>query len=163
YLIGADLKRYLEPWAHARLNAVERCLLAQRIAGEAPATARHLRELWELLPPRPDEKDRLFETALRGRALSEAEETSFRADEGMGGEQLLQAAARAAERRARDGQRLLARLRGVGWQDAVPQRARHRGEPQLYRDDARARRARSAVRGREAHNENRRRCVHAHG
>ena len=78
YLIGADLQRYLEPWTHAHLNAAERCLLAQRIAGEGPATARHLRELWELLPPNPDEQDRRFETALRGRALSDAEAGDFK-------------------------------------------------------------------------------------
>jgi hypothetical protein len=69
YLVGADLQRYREPWAHARLNAVERCLLAQRIAEEKAATARQLRELWELLPPKLDEQDHFFETALRGRAL----------------------------------------------------------------------------------------------
>jgi hypothetical protein len=73
YLLGADLTRYLEPWAYERLNVVERCLLAQRAPGEAAATARHLRELWELLPPDPAHQDLLFETALRGRALSEGE------------------------------------------------------------------------------------------
>ncbi len=72
YLIGADLKRYLEPWAYARLNVVEQALLAQRLPGESANTARHLREQWELLPPNPEEDDRLFETALRGRALEEA-------------------------------------------------------------------------------------------
>ena len=71
YLIGADLRRYLEPWAFARLNAAERCLLAQRIPGESAATARHLRELWELLTPDPDRQDQLFETALRGRAMDQ--------------------------------------------------------------------------------------------
>ncbi|MSU34164.1 MAG: hypothetical protein EXS36_03450 [Pedosphaera sp.] len=69
YLLEADLKRYLEPWAYARLNVVERVLLARRLPGEAAPTARHLRELWELLPPDPEAEDRLFETALRGRAL----------------------------------------------------------------------------------------------
>jgi hypothetical protein len=69
YLLEADLKRYLEPWAYARLNVVERALLARRLPGEAAAGSRHLRELWELLPPDPEAEDRLFETALRGRAL----------------------------------------------------------------------------------------------
>jgi hypothetical protein len=69
YLIGLDLKKHLEPWAYARLNIVERVLLAQRIENEAPNAARHLRELWERIPPNPDEADRLFETALRGRAM----------------------------------------------------------------------------------------------
>ena len=66
YLIGNDLHPYLEPWAFARLNAAERCLLAQHLPGEAAATARRERELWELLPPDPDREDQLFETALRG-------------------------------------------------------------------------------------------------
>jgi autotransporter-associated beta strand protein len=69
YLLGRNLARYREPWAYARLNVAERALLAQRVKGEAANAARHLRELWELIPPNPDEQDRLFETALRGRAL----------------------------------------------------------------------------------------------
>ena len=69
FLLGNDLARYLEPWAYARLNVVERALLAQRAKGEAANAARHLRELWEMVPPNVDEQDRLFETALRGRAL----------------------------------------------------------------------------------------------
>jgi hypothetical protein len=71
FLLGDDLRGYLAPWAHARLNAVERCLLAQRIPGEAAATARNLRELWELLPPDLGLQNFLFETALRGSSLHE--------------------------------------------------------------------------------------------
>ncbi len=71
FLLENDLKSYLQPWAYARLNVVERALLGQRIGGEAEGAARHLRELWEMIPPNPDEQDRLFETALRGRALLE--------------------------------------------------------------------------------------------
>ncbi|HTF13386.1 MAG TPA: hypothetical protein VK643_01845, partial [Burkholderiales bacterium] len=69
FLLGNDLAPYLQPWAYGRLNVVERALLAPRIGGESPGAARHLRELWEMIPPNPDEQDRLFETALRGRAL----------------------------------------------------------------------------------------------
>ncbi len=72
YLLETDLRRYLEPWAYARLNVVERALLARRLPGEAANAARHLRELWELLPANPDGDERLFETALRGRALETA-------------------------------------------------------------------------------------------
>ncbi len=71
YLLESDLKRFLEPWAYARLNVVERALLARRLPGETANTARHLMELWELLPPNPEEDDRLFETGLRGRALEQ--------------------------------------------------------------------------------------------
>lgn len=69
YLLGLDLSKHLEPWAYARLNIVERILLAQRLQNEAPNAARHVRELWEMIPPNPEEADRLFETALRGRAM----------------------------------------------------------------------------------------------
>jgi hypothetical protein len=69
YLLGLDLTKHLEPWAYARLNIVERILLAQRLQNEAPNAARHVRELWEMIPPNPEEADRLFETALRGRAM----------------------------------------------------------------------------------------------
>lgn len=69
YLLGLDLAKHLEPWAYARLNIVERILLAQRLENEAPNAARHVRELWEMIPPNPEETDRLFETALRGRAM----------------------------------------------------------------------------------------------
>jgi len=69
FLLGLDLAHYLEPWAYARLNMVERILLAQRIAGDAPNAARHVRELWEMIPPNPELKDQLFETAMRGRSL----------------------------------------------------------------------------------------------
>ncbi|WP_395745982.1 hypothetical protein [Prosthecobacter sp.] len=69
YLLGLDLRHHLASWSYARLNIVERILLAQRIKEEAPNAARHVRELWEMIPPNPEEADRLFETALRGRAL----------------------------------------------------------------------------------------------
>lgn len=69
YLLGLDLKKFVEPWAYARLNIVERILLAQRIEGEGGNAARHVRELWEMIPPNPEMADHLFETALRGRAM----------------------------------------------------------------------------------------------
>lgn len=69
YLLGLDLQKYLQPWAYSRLNIVERILLAQRIENEAPHAARHVRELWEMIPSNPEQADHLFETALRGRAM----------------------------------------------------------------------------------------------
>lgn len=68
-LLGHDLSKHLEPWAYAHLNIVERILLAQRIENEAPNAARHVRELWEMIPPNPEQADHLFETALRGRTM----------------------------------------------------------------------------------------------
>jgi hypothetical protein len=69
YLLGRGLQSYLQPWAYAQLNIVERILLGQRIENEAPNAARHVRELWEMIPPNPEEADRLFEAALRGKAM----------------------------------------------------------------------------------------------
>ncbi len=76
YLLGLDLTPHLEPWAYARLNIVERILLAQRIKNEAPNTARHVRELFEMIPPNPEEADHLFETALRGRTMESGDRTA---------------------------------------------------------------------------------------
>jgi hypothetical protein len=72
YLLESDLAGYLRPTPYARLNLVERALLGQRAKGEAVNIARNLREMWEMVPPNPDLQDRLFETALRGRALEAA-------------------------------------------------------------------------------------------
>lgn len=69
YLLGIDLRRYLEPWRFAQLNAAERAFLVARLQAEGADIERHLQELWELLPPNPEETDRLFEIALRGRSL----------------------------------------------------------------------------------------------
>ena len=82
FLLGLDLAPYLEPWAYARLNIVERILLAQRIQNEAPNAARHVRELWEMIPPNPEQQDVLFETALRGRAMEKGDLEGFRANYG---------------------------------------------------------------------------------
>lgn len=70
YMLGMDLGRHLEPRAHARLNTAERALLGRRMEAQREAEARHLRELWELVPPDPEASGRLFETALRGRGMA---------------------------------------------------------------------------------------------
>ena len=71
YLVGSDLKVYLEPWNYARLNTVERVLLAGRLGGDEPAAAaRHLSDLLELIPPDPARDEREWATAILGKALS---------------------------------------------------------------------------------------------
>ncbi|OYW77116.1 MAG: hypothetical protein B7Z37_05580 [Verrucomicrobia bacterium 12-59-8] len=82
FLLGLDLTPHLEPWAYARLNIVERILLAQRINNEAPNAARHVRELWEMIPPNPEMQDLLFETALRGRAMEKGDLDDFHVNYG---------------------------------------------------------------------------------
>ncbi|MBK9385691.1 MAG: hypothetical protein IPN34_12850 [Planctomycetes bacterium] len=70
WLLGADLSRYLESYAFARLNTVERILLAQRFPAERESIARALRETLELNPPDPERESFLFRGALQGDALS---------------------------------------------------------------------------------------------
>ncbi len=69
FLLGNNLAKYLQPSEYVRLNVVECALLAQRLPAEAANVSRNLRELWELIPPNPENADQLFETALRGRAM----------------------------------------------------------------------------------------------
>ena len=69
YLLGHDLSAYLLPWNHEQLNVVERVLLAQRIAAERAATARHVKDLYSLLPPNVDRFIHLFDTAVQRSAL----------------------------------------------------------------------------------------------
>lgn len=70
WLLGDDLGAYLDPWRFGRLNAVERVLLAKRVAGESAKTARHLDDLLRLQPPNPDRTLKLFDTAVLGQALN---------------------------------------------------------------------------------------------
>jgi hypothetical protein len=72
WLLGKDLARYLEPWTFGRLNAIERVLLARRIAEQQAAVARHIRERYELQTPDPESEARRFLTALQGGGLDEA-------------------------------------------------------------------------------------------
>ncbi|MFC1806097.1 hypothetical protein ACFL09_03865 [Planctomycetota bacterium] len=69
YLLGDDLRGYLRPWAFRQLNIVERALLARRIEGEHPHMARHVKDLFDLIPPNIEHFNHLFKTALKGRAL----------------------------------------------------------------------------------------------
>jgi hypothetical protein len=74
WLFEDDLAEYAQPWQFERLNVVERVLLAQRLAGEPARTARHLNDLYRLLPPNPDRIAMLFETSVKGSALAAGDE-----------------------------------------------------------------------------------------
>ena len=74
YLLEDDLASYLAPWSYGRLNVAERILLAQRIDGEAPRTAEHLTNAWNLIPPDMDRFNLLFDTALKSQSLSEQDQ-----------------------------------------------------------------------------------------
>ncbi len=74
WLLEDDLSAFMQPWAHARLNAVEQILLAQRIAGEGSQTSRHVGDLCDLIPPDVARFNRLFDTAVKSSALDTDDE-----------------------------------------------------------------------------------------
>jgi len=73
WLLGDELARFLEPIELLRLNAVERALLAQRMA-DHPALARILADEVTLIPPDPSRDTRLID-ALLGAASLDGDET----------------------------------------------------------------------------------------
>lgn len=77
-LLGNDLRAYLEPLAFERLNIAERALLVGHKPGVTDIV-RHLRELWEMVPPNLERENFFFETALLGRALRADETSDFKA------------------------------------------------------------------------------------
>ncbi|MEC7723984.1 MAG: hypothetical protein VYD05_00620, partial [Planctomycetota bacterium] len=71
WLLERDLSAYLEPWKFARLNLVEKILLAQRVGGQEPAAvARVLREALELNPVDTGRVNALFALALESNGLN---------------------------------------------------------------------------------------------
>ena len=65
WLLGFDLRGYLEPWAFAHLNLIERILLQKRLGGdEAAAIARSVREANELRPTSPEQLGRLLDQVI---------------------------------------------------------------------------------------------------
>ena len=70
YLLGSSLTGYLESWAYSRLNVVERILLGHRVDGQRGPTARHIRDLFDLLAPDLERDDHLFRTVLQGSVLA---------------------------------------------------------------------------------------------
>jgi hypothetical protein len=68
WLLDADLSGYLEPVARLRLNAVERALLAHRLAAD-DSLARVLGDQVAILPPDPAADTRLIDALLGASAL----------------------------------------------------------------------------------------------
>lgn len=77
WLLGDDLAAFKKPWAHARLNAAEKCFLAERVAAEQAPTARHLADLLALQPPDPRGDEHRFRTAVAGSALDTDDALGF--------------------------------------------------------------------------------------
>jgi hypothetical protein len=77
WLLGEDLSAWRRPWAHGRLNVVERVLLGERIADERAAAARHVKDRLEAQPPDHEREAALFRTALQGSALDAGDALGF--------------------------------------------------------------------------------------
>ncbi len=71
WLLGGDLKPFLDPWRFARLNAVEQILLGKRIAEQEASVARDVRERSDLIPPDVEDFSRRFDTAVQAGALED--------------------------------------------------------------------------------------------
>lgn len=70
WLLERDLRAYLEPWRFAKLNLVEKILLAKRIGGDEPAAvARMLAEALEIRPIDGERIAELFDLSLLSDAL----------------------------------------------------------------------------------------------
>jgi hypothetical protein len=69
WLLGDELKGYVEPWRFGRLNVVERILLARRLESESGSVRRHVDELFDVKPRDAARLARLFRSALRGQSL----------------------------------------------------------------------------------------------
>ncbi|MEZ5966798.1 MAG: hypothetical protein R3F56_23365 [Planctomycetota bacterium] len=79
WLLEVDMQSYLEPRAFARLNVVERILLARRLGRVEPAVQRLLRDAYDLLPPDLERVAHLFDTTLRGTFFDEGAAGDVRA------------------------------------------------------------------------------------
>jgi hypothetical protein len=65
WLLGEDLRDYLEPWRFNRLNIVEKILLARRLADQRESITRDVRDLDDLIPPNIEDFNHRFDTAIQ--------------------------------------------------------------------------------------------------
>jgi hypothetical protein len=65
WLLGEDLRDYLEPWRFNRLNIVEKILLARRLADQRESITRDVRDLGDLIPPNIEDFNHRFDTAIQ--------------------------------------------------------------------------------------------------
>jgi len=65
WLLGDDLRDYLEAWRFSRLNIVERILLGRRLRDQEPSVARDVRDRADLIPLDIEDFNRRFDTAVQ--------------------------------------------------------------------------------------------------
>jgi hypothetical protein len=69
YLLSSAVANYRQPWQYARLNTVERILLAERLKGESKFTRQFVGDQLAMLPPNLDQDEFLYNSALGSTAL----------------------------------------------------------------------------------------------
>ena len=69
YVLSSDLSKYVQPWKLAQLNAVERVLLAKRIAAQSGSTKRWMGDLVNSIPVNSAAQSVLFARGLMSSAL----------------------------------------------------------------------------------------------
>ncbi len=69
YVLSSDLSKYVQPWKLAQLNAVERVLLAKRIAAQSGSTKRWMGDLVNSIPVNSAAQSVLFAQGLMSSAL----------------------------------------------------------------------------------------------
>lgn len=79
WLLGEDLRAYLQPWSYAQLNIVERILLSQRLADDRQHTMRDVGDRFDLIPPDVERANFLFDTAVKGSALETGDKLGLEA------------------------------------------------------------------------------------
>jgi len=76
WLLGGELKPYLEPWRFSRLNTLERILLSRRLGAQSGSEVRRLRDWLELHPATPSQRRRWFDSAILSAALEQPDAVS---------------------------------------------------------------------------------------
>lgn len=69
YLLGNNLAEFLKPWNFARLNSVERILLAQQMENQKADLLQHLEELYHLNPTTRVYAGRLYDSTIAAGTL----------------------------------------------------------------------------------------------
>ncbi len=73
WLLDEAGEDYADLWSHARLNMAERVLLGKALPERRAATAQHVKDRFDLLPPDIEGFNARFRTALRSRGLDDQE------------------------------------------------------------------------------------------
>ncbi len=80
WLLGRDLTPWTEPWRYAKLNAVERAVLARHVPAARESILRDLREQVALQKDDPDQLRRAIDSGLSRRGLEEKSAADFAVD-----------------------------------------------------------------------------------